>query len=77
MIKAYKILLKEIKEENPWGYEATGQVKVGQVMYDFKSEDVELKKNDIVYFQDDYVKKLTLDGEQLLSTNPTNLICQK
>lgn len=77
MIKVFKILLKELKEENKWGYEEKGGVKVGEVVFPFKGEDFELKKGDIVYFQDDYPKKFILDGKEHISTNPQNLICQK
>lgn len=76
-MKAYKILLKESKEENKWGVETKDQVRIGEVAYAFKAEDIDLKKGDIVYFQDDYAKKLTIDGKEFISTNPSALICQK
>lgn len=77
-MKAFKIILKEIKEESKWGdYQDKGVVQTGEVMFPFKAEDVELKKGDIVYFQDDYIKRFTLEGKEYISTNPTNLICLK
>lgn len=76
-MKAFKIILKEEKVENKWGVDLKGQVKVGEVMFDYKNEDVELKKGDVVYFQDDYERKFTLNGKEYISTNPTNLICLK
>jgi co-chaperonin GroES (HSP10) len=76
-MKAYKILLKVNKEENKWDYEAKGAVQIGEVAFPYKNDDVDLKKGDIVYFQDDYSHKLNIDGKEFISTNPTNLICLK
>ena len=76
-MKAYKILLTVNKEENKWAYEKKGEVELGEVAFPYKNDEIELKKGDKVYFQDDYPKKLTIDGKEFISTNPTNLICQK
>ena len=77
-MKAFKIILRETKEENKWpGYIPKGGIKVGEVVFPFKNEEMDLKKGDIVYFQDDYLKELILDGKEYVSTNPANLICQK
>lgn len=81
-MKAFKILLRLKEEENKWGTRPLDEIQVGEVMAAFKfknsaDEIEELKKGDTVYFQDEYAKKLVIDGKELISTNPTNLICQK
>ena len=82
MKRAFKIVLKEIKEENKWGYDDKLQAQVGELVYPFtfKGEDdklVELKKGDVVLFKDDYPKKFEIEGKEYISTNPNSLICQK
>ena len=79
-MKAFKILLKEIKQENKWGYTEKGIVRKGVVVLPYKNEEIELKKGDIIYFQDDYVKEFNepdICKDDIISTNPTNLVCQK
>lgn len=76
-MKAFKILLKVDKEDNKWGYEAKGEIQIGEVAFPYKNDEIELKKGDVVYFQDDYAKKLSIDGKEFISTNPTNLVALK
>lgn len=81
-MQAFKIVLKEIKVENPFGYEPKDIAQEGELFFDFKfkAEDdtiVSLKKGDIVLFKDDYPKKFKIGDEELISTNPNNLICLK
>lgn len=76
-MKAFKILLKEIKEENIWGTNDKEEARKGEVVFDYKNEEIELKKGAIVYYDHDYVKNISVEGKQYLSINPTNLVCQK
>lgn len=77
-MKVFKILLKEIKQpQNKWNYREKGVIQSGEIAFSFKNEELDLKKGDIVYFQDDYIKKFSLEGKEYISTNPANLICQK
>lgn len=76
-MKAFKIILKEIKSENIWNYEEVGKVRLGEVAFPYKNEEIDLKKGDVVYFMDDYIKKFSIEGKEYISTNPTNLVIQK
>ena len=72
---AFKILLKEKKQEDKWG--VAPKVRIGTLAFDYKNEELDLKKGAIIYFAGDYIKEITIDGEDYISTNHTDLICQK
>ena len=78
-MKTYKLLLKEIKEDNAWGYQDKDAIKRGIVAFPFKGKtddyDFDLKKGDEVYFQ--YGTKATLDGQEYTLVSLTSLVCQK
>lgn len=78
-MRAFKILLKEIKQENEWDYEDKDEVKLGEVAFDFKGkldeEDLELKKGDQVYYQ--YGTKAKLEGETYVLISTNSLVWQK
>ncbi len=82
-MKTYKILLKLNKEDNKWeGATPKGIVQVGEVVSSFKfknsaDEIEELKKGDIVHFQDDYPHKVIINDKEFISTSPTNLIIKE
>lgn len=76
-MKAFKIILTDKTEKNKWHYEEQNKVRVGEVMFPYKNDEIELKKGDVVYFLDDHPREFNLDGQDYISTNPTNLICQK
>jgi co-chaperonin GroES (HSP10) len=78
-MKTYKLLLKEIKEENKWGYQDKDEVKRGLVAFPFKGKtddyDFDLKKGDEVYYQ--YGTACKLDGVDYQLVSLTQLVCQK
>lgn len=81
-METFKIVLKEIKEENKWGYESKELAQSGEVVarFKFKADDdtiITLSKGDIVLFKDDYPKRFKIDDVEYISTNPSNLICRK
>ena len=75
----YKLLLKEIKEETPWGYQDKEAIKLGLVAFPFKGKtddyDFDLKKGDEVYFQ--YGTNCKLKGEDYILVSLTSLVAQK
>lgn len=75
----YKLLLKEIKQENEWGVEDKEAVKLGKVAFPFKgkTDDYEfnLKKGDEVYYQ--YGTTCKLDGEEYVLVSLTQLVAHK
>ena len=78
-MKTYKLLLKEIKEDNAWGYQDKDSIKRGLVAFPFKGKtddyDFDLKKGDEVYFQ--YGTNAKLDGNEYILVSLTSLVCQK
>lgn len=74
-MKAFKILMKEEKQEDKWG--VAPKVRIGKLAFDYKNEELDLKKGATIYFAGDYAKEITIDGVDYISTNPTDLICQK
>ena len=78
-MKTYKLLLKEVKQENNWGYNDKDEVKKGLVAFPFKGKtddyDFDLKKGDEVYYQ--YGNPAKLDGEDYILVSLTSLVCQK
>lgn len=78
-MRAYKILLKEIKEENVWGYQDKEAVKCGEVAFDYKGklddEVIELKKGDKVYYQ--YGNPAKLEGVDYTLISLNSLVWQK
>lgn len=76
-MKVFKILIKEQKVENKWNYEDNSGVRTGKVAFDFKNDEMELKKGDTVWFQDDYARKVLLKEEEYISTDPNKIICQE
>lgn len=75
----FKLLLKEIKEENQWGQTDKDAVKRGTVAFSFKGKtddtDYDLKKGDEVLYQ--YGTLCKIDGEDYQLVSLTSLICQK
>ena len=78
-MKSYKLLLKEIKQENEWDYQDKDQVKLGEVAFDFKGklddEVIELKRGDKVYYQ--YGNSAKLEGEDYILVSLNSLVWQK
>lgn len=78
-MKYFKLLLKEIKEENMWGVPEKDAVKKGKVAFGFKGKtddtEYDLKKGDEVLYQ--YGTSLKIDGEDYQLVSLTSLICQK
>lgn len=78
-MRSYKLLLKEIKQENPWNYQDKEEIKLGKVAFDFKGkledEWIELKKGDEVYYQ--YGNSAKLDGEEYILISLNSLVWQK
>lgn len=78
-MRTFKLLLKEIKQENNWGYEDKDAIKLGTVAFPFKGKtddyDFDLKKGDEVYYQ--YGTSCKLNGEEYVLVSLTSLVCQK
>ena len=78
-MKTFKLLLKEIKQENTWGYKDKDAIKLGLVAFPFKGKtddyDFDLKKSDEVLYQ--YGTKVILDGEEYILVSLTSLVAQK
>ena len=78
-MRSFKLLLKEIKQENAWGYQDKDEIKLGEVAFNFKGklddEVVELKKGDKVYFQ--YGTPAKLEGEDYILVSLNSLVWQK
>lgn len=78
-MKCYKLLLKEIKQENDWGYQDKDAIKLGLVAFPLKGkiedEEVEFKKDDTVYYQ--YGTNVKLDGKEYVLISLNSIICQK
>lgn len=76
----FKLLIKEIKEENKWGEAGIPKdaVKHGSVAFSFKGKtddtDYDLKKGDEVMYQ--YGTACNIDGEDYQLVSLTSLICQ-
>ena len=79
IMKTFKLILKEIKQENKWGVENKDSVKYGKVAFPFKGKtddyDFDLKKNDEVCYQ--YGTPINMDGEEYVLVSLTSLVCQK
>lgn len=80
-MKYFKLLLKEIKEENQWGQTDKEAVKRGTVAFSFKGKtddtDYDLKKGDEVMYQYEYGTTIKIDNEEYQLVSLTSLICQK
>lgn len=78
-MRTFKILLKEIKTENAWGYQNKDEVKLGEVAFPFKGkledEEISLKKGDKVYYQ--YGNPANLDGVDYTLISLNSLVCLK
>lgn len=70
-----KLLVKEIKTENKWNYEDKEEVKHGIVSFAFKGENVELKRDDEVFYQ--YGNNVKIEGNEFVLVSESNLIAQK
>lgn len=78
-MKLFKLILKEIKQENEWGYKDKDEVKLGEVAFDFTGKvdevEVQFKKGDKVYYQ--YGTEAILDGENYVLVSLNSLVCLK
>lgn len=78
-MKTFKLLLKEIKQENNWGYQDKDAIKLGLVAFPFKGKtddyDFDLKKGDTIYYQ--YGTNVKFNGEDYVLVSLTSLVAQK
>ena len=78
-MQTFKLMVREVKQEDAFGYVDKDAVKLGTVAFPFKGKtddyDFNLKKGDKVYFQ--YGNPVKLDGEEYTLVSLTNLVCQK
>lgn len=78
-MRAFKLLLKEIKNENVWGVADKDAIKHGKVAFPFKGKtddtDIEFKKGNEVYYQ--YGTTAKLEGEEYVLVSLTSLVWQK
>ncbi len=78
-MRTFKLLLKEIKEEDMWGQPPKDAVKHGTVAFPFKGKtddyDFDLKKGEEVYYQ--HGTPVKLDGQDYQLVSLTQLVCQK
>lgn len=76
LLSRTKLLITEIKQETVWeGYEDKEAAKVGKVAFDFKGEDLEIKKGTEVYYQ--YGNKTKIDGTEFIIVSERDVLCQK
>lgn len=75
----FKLLIKEIKQENKWGQTDVNEVKRGNVAFSFKGKtddtDYDLKKGAIIAYQHGTPVKIKGEDYQLVSL--TSLIWQE
>lgn len=73
---SYKLLLKEIKQENYWGCQDKDEIKLGEVAFDFKGKnddtEFDFKVGDKVYYQ--YGTKGILNGEEYVLVSLSSLV---
>lgn len=78
-MRSFKLLVKEIKQENSWGFQDRDQVKLGEIAFDFKGklddEPIELKKGEQVYYQ--HGSPALLEGEEYVLISLNSLVWQK
>lgn len=78
-MRAFKLLVKEIEQNDEWGQVDKDAVKVGDVAFDFKGkiddEWVEFKKGDKIYYQ--YGNPAKLEGEEYVLVSLNSLVWQK
>ena len=78
-MKTFKLLLKEVPQENTWGYQDKDAIKLGKVAFSFNGKtddyDFDLKKGDEVYYQ--YGTNAKLNGEDYILVSLTSLVAQK
>jgi len=78
-MKCFKLLLKDVEQENTWGYQDKDAIKLGKVAFPFKGKtddyDFDLKVGDEVYYQ--YGTNCKLNGEDYILVSLTSLVCQK
>jgi co-chaperonin GroES (HSP10) len=78
-MRAYKLILKEVKEVNYFGEVDKDAIKTGKVAFPFKGEvdgeQVTFKKGDEVGYQ--YGNICKIDGEEYLLVSLTNIVWQK
>jgi len=78
-MRAFKILVKELKQDNAWGYQDKDEVKHGEIAFDYKGklddEIVELKKGDVIYYQ--YGTNAKIDGEEYVLISLNSIVWQK
>lgn len=79
MKTTWKLLLKEIKQENEWNYEDKEAIKLGEVAVSFKGKtddtQYDLKKGDKVYYQ--HGSKVKIEDEEYILVSLTSLVCPK
>lgn len=66
----------EIKQETQWeGYEDKEAAKLGKVAFDFKGEDLEVKKGDEIYYQ--YGNKTKIEDKDYSIVSERDVLCLK
>lgn len=76
LLSKSKLLVKEIKQETEWaGYEDKEAAKLGTVSFDFKGEDIEVKKGTEIYYQ--YGNVVKINGEEFNLISERDILCQK
>ena len=79
MKNPYKLLLKEIKTEDNWGYQDKDAIKLWEVVFPFKGKtddtEFDLKKGYKLYYQ--YGTNAKLYGEEYVLVSLTSLVGQK
>lgn len=78
-MKAFKLFLTEIKEENMWGQADKDAIKRGKVAFPIKlkieDEEVSFKKGDEVGYQ--YGNRAVVNGEELIQVSANSISWQK
>lgn len=70
-----RILLNKISQENKWDYTDPEELKQGEVAFDYKSEDNDLKAGDKVFYENE--RTIKIEGVSYLLVRENDLIVQK
>lgn len=75
-MKIYKLLVRELTQEDQWGYNDKDAVKLGEVVFPYKGkiddEEVGFTKGQKLYYQ--YGNKAVFNGEELVVVSLNSLV---
>lgn len=75
-MRIYKLLVREIKQKDQWGYDDKDAVKLGEVVFPYKGkiddEEAEFIEGQKLYYQ--YGNKAVFNGEELVVVSLNSLV---